>query len=835
MILQVTKYTYYPATASRNLKMITADSCSACGFKGYFYRINPGSSMNGKFYQLVFLMLFFCHDAVAQRPEDQLVKWAETHPVEKLYLHFDRDTYIAGETAWFKAYLSSDYLPDTISTSLYAELLNPDLVVIERIVLPVFAGVATGQFDLPDSLSTGFYAVRAFTRAMYAHSPDFIFKKDLLVHGKKIKETPATAQKIILDFFPEGGNLVTGFSNNVAFKAVYENGYPAPLNGVIKNSRGITITAISSYHDGMGMFELNPVAGEKYYAETTAGKTLLPDPVEKGIALNLMRHEQGFFYEIQQRRDDPVFMAAYFVGQMQHQIVFRKDLKEEAPGSLQGIVNTKQLRSGILQVTFFNKEGIPLAERLWFVDNKEYIQPVELLSDTVDFNAKARNRFRIFLKDTIQGNISVAIVDAAYTTNDRKENILTGLLLTSDIKGYVHQPAYYFSAESDAVNAATDLLMMTNGWRRFKWTGLGKPAPEIQPNPAYITLSGRAVLRGTHKAFAGKSLLLLIRNIRDRKKKSTHMLQTDRDGNFLVDSLIFFDRNLLLFSDTRGKKSQNIDIYMGDDSLHKNFSWNEYKGWPRSLVTAGTSRKWETDYDAIIRANGLMLEAVTVKSRPKTSLEELDEKYTRGLFSGDAVRAIDLVNSEDAIPYNNIFDYLQGRVNGLQVIADGAEYGIYYRQTSTISSMGNPPMTLFLDEIETDVSVIASIPANQVAYVKVYNNFIGAAGGGQGGALAVYTRKSEDYGKSGNYANIAFYNGYSVVKEFYAPDHRVPDKNGPADNRITIDWRPSIFINSINPRVPVSFYNNDRTKRFKVVVEGMTSSGKLIWLEKLVQ
>lgn len=791
--------------------------------------------MKGKFYWLVFLLLFFRDDGFAQKPEDRLAKWADRHPLEKLYLHFDRDTYIAGETAWFKAYLSSDYLPDTISTSLYAELLDPELMVIERIVMPVFAGVATGQFDLPDSLSTGFYAVRAYTRAMYAQSPDFIFKKDLLVHGRKKKEDPDIAQKIILEFFPEGGNLVAGFTNNVAFKAVYENGYPAPVNGVIKNSKGTTITGISSYHDGMGMFELNPVAGEKYYAETAAGKTVLPDPAEKGIALNMMQHEQGFFYEIQQRRDDPVFMADYFVGQMQHKIVFRKDLKEETPGSLQGIVNTKQLRSGILQVTFFNKEGMPLAERLWFVNNKEYLQPAEILTDTVDLKARAKNRFRLSMKDTIQGSISVAIVDAAYETNDRKENILTGLLLTSDIKGYVHQPAYYFSANSDSVKAAADLLMMTNGWRRFKWTGLEKLVEEEQPNPAYITLSGRAVLRGTNKAFSDKALLLMIKNTRDSKKRSTHMLQTDKNGNFLVDSLIFFDRNLLLFSDTRGKKSQYIDISMGLDSLHKTFTWKGYTPLPRSAIAAGISRKWEMDHDAIVQASGLMLEAVTVKARKKDPVQELDEKYTTGLFSGDAIKAIDLVNNNDALPYNNIFDYIQGRVNGIQVTLDGAEYGIFYRQTATLSALGNPPMTLYLDEIETDVSVIAAIPANQIAYLKVYSSFVAAAGNAPGGVLAVYTKKSEDFGRSGNYANIAFYNGYSVVKEFYAPDHRVTNNTGPADNRITIDWRPSIFINSINPRIPISFYNNDRTKKFKVVVEGMTSSGKLIWLEQLVQ
>ena len=241
------------------------------------------------------------------------------------------------------------------------------------------------------------------------------------------------------------------------------------------------------------------------------------------------------------------------------------------------------------------------------------------------------------------------------------------------------------------------------------------------------------------------------------------------------------------------------------------------------------------DYDAIARANGLMLPGITIKVHKRSPLEEVDEKYTTGFFSGDANRVIDLIHNDEAMPYNNIFDYLQSRVVGLQIFKDGLDYSVFYRQVPTASSMGNIPMTLYLDEVETDVSYIASIPANQVALVKVYSTFAGASGNGPGGVLAVYTKKGSDYFNSSSTASFSIYNGYSVLKEFYAPDYKVQTAGNRPDIRITLDWRPGIYFNSVNPTIPVIFYNNDRTKRFKIVAEGMTTEGKLIMLEKIIE
>lgn len=788
-----------------------------------------------KFFILAFLQSVSVLFVAAQQPENLLEKWSASHPIEKIYLHLDRDNYVAGETAWFKAYLSSDWQPDTISTTLYVELLNERSAIISRKTLPVFVGAANGDIELGDSLSTGMYTIRAYTATMMNQDPDFVYKRCVFIYGKRQKAPVAETEPAVqLNFFPEGGNMVEGVNNNIAFKATTGNGTPVDVHGTIKNSKGETVAEFSSWHDGMGMFELTPLPGEKYQAVIAdAGFTFnLPAAVNKGVALMVIPHPEGYFFELQQPVSDPAFTATYMVGQMQHHVVFRQQFNTPK-ASMQGVINTQHLNSGILQVTFFNKDGMPLAERLCFVNNKEYVQPVELKADTLNLSARGKNHFIISLKDTVRGSISVSVSDADYLMSTMsQENIYSGLLLTSDLKGYVHDPAYYFSAEDDSVKTALDLVMMTNGWRRFKWTELNKiPANGFKDN-AYITLTGKATLQGVRKPFADKQLMLMISGV--NKKRSTHLIQTDSDGRFKLDSLVFFDKNRLFFSDVRGKKSQYIDVTMSADSLYRGFSLPAIAPLPNSFAVSSYQTKWQMDYEAIQKANGQMLEGITLKVQKKTPLQQLEDKYTSGMFSGNAEKSIDLVNTDETMPYRNIFDYLQTRVSGLQIFNDGLDYSIFYRQTASLSSMGNIPMTLYLDEVETDASFISAIPANQVALVKVYNSFAGAAGNGPGGVLAIYTKKGSDYSGSTGIGSTSSYNGYSVVKEFYAPDYKAVKDDYRPDNRITLDWQPAVFINSIDPRIGFSFYNNDRTKSFKVTIEGMTLSGKLVHLEKII-
>ncbi len=774
--------------------------------------------------------LFLVYVAKGQQPEEWLNRLSAQSPIEKVYLHFDRDNYLAGETAWFKAYLQSAFLPDTISTVLYVDLLNRSSSVISRKILPVLLGVTNGQIEIPDTLITGNYLVTAYTPTMLNNGTDFIFRKSVFIYGKK-NEQPLnmTPRSVKLHFFPEGGNLVQGLTHTTAFKATDESGRPVWVSGEIRDEKNNKITELNTFHDGMGLFDLSPVKGEKYHVvlKGITDKFYLPDITERGISLTVIPHPQGSFFEIKQQKGNSDFTAAYMLGQMQHQLVFKKEFaagREE----IQGVIDTKKLNSGILQLTVFNKDHVPLAERLVFIDNKEYIQQAELIADSLSFQPKGRNRFTIRMKDTVQGSFSVSVTDAGFLAyTNREENIFSQLLFTSDLKGYIHNPAYYFSAESDSVKTAMDLVMMTNGWRRFSWKEIKQqPAnAKSHKDPSFITLNGKAILRGTKKPFDEKPLLMMIINA--DSSKSAQIVMTDKKGDFRLDSLIVYGKAKIFFSDTRGKKSLYIDVELAGDTLNRKYdvvidtnmilSYNE--------LTAGSLHHMSVDYDAILKEKGKMLEGVTISVKKKTPLQELEEKYAKGAFEGGDAKTFDLVNTDENLIYNDLFDYLN---------AKGLMPG--RRNQPMLSSLGSFAVDYYLDEIQVDADVIQTIPFTHIAMIKVYNTFAGGWGNSPGGAVAVYMKKGEDLlNAMSTHGKVISYNGFSVIKEFYAPDYKVStqDKNK-EDNRITLDWRPTIFINHINPKIPLTFYNTDRTKNFRIVVEGMTTNGKMVCIEKTI-
>jgi hypothetical protein len=793
------------------------------------------------------IILFFFLAVKAQKPEDILSKWSATSPIEKAYLHFDRENYIAGETTWFKAYLCSYVYPDTISTTLYVELVSESNVVHDREIAPIFWGVANGHLTIPSSLTTGNYAIRAYTATMLNHGEDFIFNRTIFIYGKEKEEPPMivdTIKKGRLEFFPEGGNLVTGFLNAVAFKATNTDGLPIVVTGSLRNEKDQELVTFNSYHDGMGKFVFTPQSKEKYYvvlSNNPLNRYYLPASTDKGIILTVVNSQPYLSFKILQSTTDSLLQAAYAIGQMQNRVVFRQEL---AAGKQQASwrVNTNKLNSGILQITAFNKDGVPLAERLCFIDNKEYIQKGELVVDTLNFTGKARNHFSLLLKDTVQGNFSVSVTDPAYDLlAARQHNIYSCLLLTSDIKGYVHNPAWYFTANPDSAKKAVDLVMMVNGWRRFKWEDLSKS--KLPGNGykdlSYITLSGKVNILDSRKPFANKNLFITLNN--SNSTSAPQMIATDARGYFRLDSMFFWGNMNLLFNDVRGDRRRFIEVKMSADSLTKSFSLQPIEKRPSFITTSSYSlqqAKLATDYDEIQKAAGLILKEVTVRSkRQKTSTELLEERYASGLFSGLSDYTIDLVSNNELIPQSDIFSFLQSRIPSITFTSeDGSGFngGTLYYRGGRFASLKRPvPMALFLNETRTDAIAIASIRPSDISLIKVYSNFAGA-----GDALAVYTKKGEDTRPSGAQSSSVYqvlYKGYSVDKEFYSPDYHVKvSDNDNADNRITLHWIPYLSVADIDPKLPIVFYNSDRTKQFRIVIEGMTSNGKMLMIEKTI-
>ena len=795
------------------------------------------------------LLLFFlvlCFQGKTQKPDEVLTSWSERSPIEKVYLHLDRETYFAGETIWFKAYFYSEFLPDTISTSVFVELLDGSSKIISRKIFPVFFFAAKGQIELPDTLTEGEYFLRAYSPTMLNQEAELIYEHEVYVFSKKKNKTvnKIPERNIRLEFFPEGGNFISNLENTIAFKATGENGMPVNISGSVKDERGEVIANLSCFHDGMGIFDITPLENEKYFVELDndngKAKYFLPEANSKGIVFRITHTPQKLMFEIAQKKNDTAFTAASIVGQMQHQIIFHQKLSSNTE-KIKGLIRTDNLYSGIMQITVFNKDNIPLAERLVFINNKEYIQQANLIIDTLDLDHRGKNHFSLLLNDSVAGSFSVSVTDPEYDISpQRHENIFSSLLLTSDIKGFVNDPAYYFSGDADSVANALDLVMMTNGWRRFKWKELlSSPLPAKKyEDAAYISIRGNIRLEGTKKNFANKQLMVFISS--PDSSRSIQMLQTDDKGDFRLDSLVFFDYTRFWIIDVRGKKSKWVDVRLYSDSLTRSYplpaldvprfvSFDAYDSL--SNVKNG---KFSDEFDIISKAEGKMLPGVVIKVKKKSALEELEERYESPLFSGGfAERTLDLTNEK--VYGFNIFEYLRERIPGLRIVQRGVDYELYYRGMTSFT--GATQMEIFLDEMRTDANIVASIPPQDIALVKVFSSFVGASGNAPGGVIAFYTKKGSDlYKNFESEGNRFIYHGYSVIKEFYSPDYSVDTtKRNSFDRRITLYWQPNIFGLGKNVTVPIIFYNNDRSKRFKIVAEGITTSGKLLCIEKILE
>ena len=206
----------------------------------------------------------------------------------------------------------------------------------------------------------------------------------------------------------------------------------------------------------------------------------------------------------------------------------------------------------------------------------------------------------------------------------------------------------------------------------------------------------------------------------------------------------------------------------------------------------------------------------------------MDEKYTSGLFSGGDAYQFDMLNDPFALSATNIFQYLQGKVAGLQITQNGGNVSMSWR--------GGAP-ALFLDEMRTDVDMINNVNVKDVAYIKVIRPpFVGAAGGGGNGAIAIYTRRGgyikPEPGKGLSNNRIE---GYTAIREFYSPNYSsFNPKNEERDVRTTLYWNPSVTLNPQQRTVVLTFYNNDISKAFRVIIEGMTRDGKLAHMEQIM-
>jgi hypothetical protein len=782
--------------------------------------------------------LFFFLNASAQNIDSTLATYARDYVHEKMYLQYDKSAYAPGETIWFKDYLMQGMFPDDDSKTVYVDWIDENGKALSHSVCAVENSSTYGQFRIPVDYSGDFIHVRAYTKWMLNFDTSFLYEHNLKILSPEKKQPSKIKLKPELHFFPEGGDAIAGMTNKIAFKANDQYGRPISIKGIIKDNNGSVIDSLRILHDGMGYFFIFPQQGQTFSAswEEENGKhytTPLPAIKPSGAGLRVSIAGSNRIFQVSTSPSYPL-SAVHVLGTMYQHKIFSLDEKLEK-GKAEGTIPTESLPTGILTITVFDVQWNPLAERITYVNNGEYSFKPKVDIVNPNLGKRAKNNLQISLPENVDGNFSVSVTDAKLES-DNNDNIISHLLLTSDLRGKIYDPAYYFSNNSDSIAHQLDLVMLTNGWRRFNWQKVvqGK-FPEIKypMDTDYLSLSGRVIGATAEQLQNAGDIILMFTD--KSSGTQTFTIPVQPNGYFNDPSLILFD-TAQIFYDFANKKSKNkFPVEFMPDVLPPFSGYFNSPAFSNNVLDSSNLYHLQLSKEAEYQLeyfNGKVLENINIKFRIKSKLQQVNDKYTTGIFKGGNATELDLEDDPLAITYTDIVSYIRGKVPSLYFDAKNDSFK-WMRNRAGENTPG-----LYLNEMPTSLDMIQNYPIANVAYIKVFRpGFVGGAGSGTGGAIVIYTKAGKggdpvSYLKGLNNHSVM---GYSVVREFYSPDYDTLTTDDKKDLRTTLYWNPTIATVPGQKKVNLTFFNNDFTDEFRVIVEGMTKDGRLTHVEKVVK
>jgi len=790
---------------------------------------------------LLITLLFILESnlVLSQRLDSVMNIYASQYAQEKIHIHFDKSAYNKGDTIWFKAYLLAGTELVTYSKQFYVDWYDVNGKLIRHTASPIFESSAKGQFAVPKNYAGQSLHVRAYTSWMLNFDSSFLFNKDITVAqpptSKQVLAKPVTT----LQFFPEGGEIVNGLGSTIAFLATDQSGKPVSIAGTIKNNKGEWIDTIVSVHDGMGSFTLSAQPNETYTALWTDefGKsytTALPPAKPTGAGLHVASANENNISVIIKRTEqaEANSKVLYVMANINQQMVYMATINLGAAITKLAEIPVKTLPTGVLQITLFDRNWIPIAERVLFINNHQYQFNPQIKNIVKGLEKRNKNVIEINVPDSIQSNLSIAVTDAGLPRNNNN-TIISQLLLCGDIKGYINNPAYYFSGDADSLKQNLDLVMLTHGWRRFKWEEMVKgrlPSLIHQRDSDYIQLKGKALVDSKMKIPTDQKIFVSLQT--KDSSRQTFFLPVRADGSFIKNGLIFFDTVKAYYSFPGNEKLMDKaklvfqnGLLPQDKALTGNSMASSYL-WQSDTAGLTQSRFFAAQQEKLnILLTTTTLPGVTVRATRKTHLDSLDEKYTSGLFTGDTRARFDLANDPIAQSGYDLVSYLQIIFPFIQ---SGGGSKLYWRGGET---------AVYLNEHRMEPEDWFKMQIWDIEYIKIFSPpFIGAFLNGPGGAIAIYTRKgnSTAYSSVGG-LNYQLLEGYTAYKEFYSPKYNDSTAFFLPDVRSTLYWNPYILTDATNHTIKLEFYNNDISRKLRIVLEGMNAEGKLARVEKVIE
>ncbi|MBE9585437.1 TonB-dependent receptor plug domain-containing protein [Mucilaginibacter sp. JRF] len=639
----------------------------------------------------------------------------------------------------------------------------------------------------------------------------------------------AVSGAVDVQFFPESGYLVNGLASKVAFKAAGADGLGKEVKGTIKDNQGNAVATIAAEHLGMGAFTFTPATGKTYKASLT-----FADGSTKDVDLPAAR-PSGYVMSI--NNNNPavlVFTIASAGTQPQDLILIAQSggkvryaaKPKGADTAFTAVIPKTRLTSGITQITLFSAIGEPLNERLAFIQKADDLK-IKLTSDKTDYKTREKVSLGIdsrFSPDSAGvSNLSMSVVDESKVKVDEDEEntILSSMLLVSDLKGYVEKPNYYFHDVSDKTRTDLDLLMLTQGYRRFEWKQLlaGDATPMIYKPEQTIDIAG--TVTQSKKPVAGAKVMLFNNTGGGRP----FMVDTvaDANGHFIFKGLVFTDSLKFMVQATTPKGKRYVDVKL-DNATRQGVTINKNRG-DISVNVDGDMMGYLRQSTAYF--NEKVKYGITTRSFLLNEVKIQDKREPLVKHSSNlngAGNADQVLSAKDLQTCATLDQCLQGRL-----------VGVVFRNGIPYTTRGGGQMTVMIDGMAQGDDALLNMAPSDVETIEVLRN-----GGktaiygfqGANGVILITTKRGDGGFKTsyvGNPPGVVMYTplGYYAPRVFYSPKYDAPAANDKmVDMRSTIYWNPNIYCDG-KKATDISYFNADGKGTYRVVVEGIDDAGHI--------
>jgi len=464
-----------------------------------------------------------------------------------VYLQTSKGIYETEEDLWFKGYvLDGQYFtPSALNKILFVQLIEDktDKVVWEN-KYEIENGFVNGHLFLNSSLPEGTYTLAAYSSFSYIkNTKEFYAIKKLeiikTINSKSVVNPVPKDSIFQFTTFPEGGNLVSGIQGNMAFKAVNSKGLPVNVSGTLYEN-DTPLLDFKSSHAGMGSFLFTPDANKKYHIQLTepASKEQfsLPEIHQTGKVLQLISNtKETLTLKISQSaalKADTIFVRLQVRGVVYSiaKGLFKKELVVKLP--------LKDVPQGIAEVTLFNGNSEPVAERLVYVNQDQKLN-IKAELDKADYITREKANLKIKVTDQngqpAVAHLGLSVYDRLYQNKEDSKNIFTHYFLSTQLKGNIYNPAYYFDEKNKNRQEVLDLLMLTQGWRTYIWEEANLKESGIPLRPiVFDQLKAKVSLKDPEAKTKKIQLQQGITVFSADERKGTVLLMSDAEGAFSI-------------------------------------------------------------------------------------------------------------------------------------------------------------------------------------------------------------------------------------------------------------------------------------------------------------